>query len=220
MIRFIFVSMLIGIFFNALSQAEISKALSDSIQYAYKHNIRIIAVVVLKDQVNIKELNKQLYLEKADAKRRAYEVITSLQKKAEITQTSIKLYATNKTEEEIEIIESLWVINGFIVKAKPEILLELSERDDVYFMDIDHKSVADPTFDNYPSNSKTPGSAEIGLKVVNAHKLWQMGYTGAGRLVMTRDTGVDGNHPALDWRWRGTHVPYQHGLDGYRDISG
>jgi len=75
-------------------------------------------------------------------------------------------------------------------------------------MDIDHKSIPDPTYDEKPASHKTPGSAEIGLRVVNAHKLWEMGLTGAGRLVMTRDTGVDGNHPALAWRWRGNHVPW------------
>lgn len=51
---------------------------------------------------------------------------------------------------------------------------------------------------------------EIGLRVINAHRLWQIGITGAGRLVMNVDTGVDGNHPALNSRWRGNWVPWYH----------
>ncbi|NIR94110.1 MAG: S8 family serine peptidase, partial [Gammaproteobacteria bacterium] len=31
--------------------------------------------------------------------------------------------------------------------------------------------------------------------------------TGAGKIVMNIDTGVDGNHPALNYKWRGSHVP-------------
>lgn len=37
--------------------------------------------------------------------------------------------------------------------------------------------------------------------------MWAQGITGQGRLVMDIDTGVHPNHPALNFKWRGTHVP-------------
>lgn len=38
---------------------------------------------------------------------------------------------------------------------------------------------------------------------VKADIAWGMGYTGAGRLICSFDTGVDGVHPALTDRWNG-----------------
>jgi subtilisin family serine protease len=49
-----------------------------------------------------------------------------------------------------------------------------------------------------------PGSAEPGLRDINANKLWEIGITGSNVIVMNLDTGVDGAHPALASRWRGT----------------
>jgi hypothetical protein len=46
--------------------------------------------------------------------------------------------------------------------------------------------------------------AEPNLVAINADDLWAMGITGEGRLVMSFDTGVDGSHPGLASRWRGS----------------
>jgi subtilisin family serine protease len=46
------------------------------------------------------------------------------------------------------------------------------------------------------------------LKALNVPALWSRGLTGAGRLVCNFDTGVEGSHPALTEKWRGTHVPW------------
>ena len=50
-------------------------------------------------------------------------------------------------------------------------------------------------------------SVEPGVKIINAHLLWAQGITGQGRIVMNIDTGVHPNHPALNFKWRGNHVP-------------
>jgi subtilisin family serine protease len=60
----------------------------------------------------------------------------------------------------------------------------------------------DRPVDEGPANA-SPGSAEVGLRVVNAPALWALGYTGAGITVMNIDTGVTGGHAALGSRWLG-----------------
>ncbi|UCC79696.1 MAG: S8 family peptidase, partial [Candidatus Zixiibacteriota bacterium] len=51
---------------------------------------------------------------------------------------------------------------------------------------------------------------ENGLEAIGAPEMWTLGYTGVGRLVANLDTGVDGYHPALIWRWRGNNgAPWQ-----------
>jgi bacillopeptidase F len=54
---------------------------------------------------------------------------------------------------------------------------------------------------------KMPGHAEPGLKAINAHKMWQLGFTGEGVILGSLDTGVDGLHPALNWNWHGNFAP-------------
>lgn len=193
---------------SSYSQAEISSALSDSLEYAIKENTHITALVVLEDQVDIVSLDKQLYKENASISERTFTVITTLQNKANQTQKSILSYLQSQPKTQVIKFEKYWIINALMITALPEVILEMSNRNDVAFMDIDHKSIADPVYDFQYSTQKSPGGSEPGLIAVNAHKLWKMGYTGAGRLVMTRDSGVDGNHPALSSRWRGNHVPW------------
>jgi subtilisin family serine protease len=48
---------------------------------------------------------------------------------------------------------------------------------------------------------------EPGLKAVNAHKLWEMGYTGKNILFLSMDTGVFPQHPAISDNFAGNHFP-------------
>ena len=41
------------------------------------------------------------------------------------------------------------------------------------------------------------------INFINAPAAWAAGYTGAGRIVCSFDTGVDGDHPALLANWKG-----------------
>jgi len=50
---------------------------------------------------------------------------------------------------------------------------------------------------------QSPQDIEANLTHIKAPTAWGMGYTGAGRLVCSFDTGVYGRHPALASRWKG-----------------
>ncbi len=52
-----------------------------------------------------------------------------------------------------------------------------------------------------------PDHSEPGLRAINAHKMWQLGFTGEGVIVGGVDTGVEGTHPALSGNWHGNSVP-------------
>ncbi|MCA1763505.1 MAG: S8 family serine peptidase, partial [Flavobacteriales bacterium] len=54
---------------------------------------------------------------------------------------------------------------------------------------------------------KTPGGVEPGLEAINARALWDMGYTGNGRIAMTYDTGVWTDHPAHEDRFLANRMP-------------
>jgi len=84
---------------------------------------------------------------------------------------------------------------------------------------------------------------EWNIAAIKAPDLWNLGITGAGIVFANMDTGVDGNHPDLQSKWRGglnswydpyraTATPYDlagavdrpwhrhHGRDGRGDAGG
>ena len=167
-------------------------------------------LVMLNDQVDVPALDAYLYQINADNKLRAKTVITALMEKAQNTQGPILSYLeSQKSIGKVRQIMSFWITNTVMVEATPDVIIALSQRNDVGVMDIDAQLDYDrPT--KIEPESDNPASVENGLKVINAHLLWQMGITGAGRLVMGDDTGVDATHPALMQKWRGNSVPWYH----------
>jgi len=187
-------------------QVEVSTRLQRALQNA-KADEYVYGFIYLKDQVDINSLDARLYKEKATLQQRAYEVITTLQQKANETQQPFIEQFESKTESgEIFSYQRFWIANMFSVIAKPSFFYEMMTRQEIAQMDLDAELLLDAPEKGTVTEMGTE-SVEAGVKIINAHKLWEMGITGQGRLVMGIDTGVDYNHPQLNARWRGQHVP-------------
>ena len=187
-------------------QVEISSRLYDALENA-NQNDYIRVLVLLRSQVNLAALDQQLYAQKSTLQERAYSVITALKENAENTQGSLKQYLNQKSESsEVFSYQSFWISNMFMVEAKPHIINELMSRLDISEIDLDALLELDrpEVVKDYVDG---PESVEPGIKIINAHLLWAQGITGQGRIVMNIDTGVFPNHPALNFKWRGNHVP-------------
>jgi bacillopeptidase F len=191
---------------NIFGQAKLTPRLEYKINNM--SNIEYLRVLcLLKDRVDIEELDKFLYEIKANPQERAYYVITTLQQKANSTQTRLINYLSNKLSSgEVKQFQSFWITNLIMVEANKNVILDLAQSDEIELMDFDALLQQDPYVYEGPAPENIEGS-EIGLRVINADKLWKMGITGEGRLVMNIDTGVEGSHPALSSRWRGNFVP-------------
>jgi subtilisin family serine protease len=187
-------------------QVEVSSRLQDVLGSA-NQNDYIRVLVLLRSQVDLATLDQQLYAQKSSLQERAYQVITALKQNAENTQGSLKSYLSEKTESsDVFTYESFWISNMFMVEAKPHIIYELMSRLDVVEIDLDALLELDrpEVVKDYVDGIE---SVEPGLSIINAHLLWAQGITGQGRIVMGIDTGVHPNHPALNFKWRGNHVP-------------
>ncbi len=189
-----------------ICQVEISSRLVSVLEKSESTDyVRVL--VYLRNQVDIVALDQKLYRENATLQQRAYEVITTLQEKAKNTQGNLADYFQTKVYEgKIFNYESFWIANMFMVEAQPEIINELSSRMDIAQIDLDAFLELDRPI-VVEKNSESIESVEPGLKIINADKLWQLGITGVGRIVMNIDTGVLLTHPALQFKWRGNHVP-------------
>ena len=187
-------------------QAEISSRLQDALNNA-NENDYVRVLVLLRSQVDLATLDQQLYAQKSSIQDRAYQVITALQQNAENTQGSLKSYLNQKSEKsDVFSYQAFWISNMFMVEAKPHIINELMNRVDVAEVDLDAILELDrpEVVKDYVEGIE---SVEPGLRIINAHLLWAQGITGQGRIVMGIDTGVHPNHPALNFKWRGNHVP-------------
>ncbi|MFH0983524.1 MAG: S8 family serine peptidase [Planctomycetota bacterium] len=94
-----------------------------------------------------------------------------------------------------------WVINGFHLLAKPEVIRELSGREDIkYILHIGEVHLVDPVLSEGKPETR---AVEWGVQKVNAPACWNEGFTGEGVIVAHTDTGVDTSHPALEGKFTG-----------------
>lgn len=204
------IPILVVLFLNCtliFGQAEVSSRLQQEINKS-NPNDYIKTLIYLSDQVDLETLDAQLYLEKASPQIRAYKVIIALQEKAASTQGALINFLEEKlTEREVFSYKTFWIANLIMVEAKADIINQIKNRADVSQMDIDAMLDWDKPTQRGNITTEEILSTEPGLKIVNADKLWALGITGSGRLLMGIDTGVRHTHVALNSRFRGNFVP-------------
>jgi bacillopeptidase F len=109
------------------------------------------------------------------------------------------------------LIRRFWIVNMVELEATSEqiaLLLTHPAVDEVELSSAFQFSLVEPTAQS--KSPEMPNGREIGLSVIGAPALWQMGYTGKGRKAMLMDTGVWPDHPALKGKFLGTRYPLSH----------
>ncbi|MEO0247075.1 MAG: S8 family serine peptidase [candidate division WOR-3 bacterium] len=157
---------------------------------------RIGVIVVMRNGYDLSKFREDDY----DGKREY------MKKFAQESQKPIIDYLSSIGETEGLI--QYFVINGFAVKLPKAVILELSRREDVGYIQEDRYTRLIPEdrqsyqiLDTYPT-----GDEEIpwDKQLMNAHKVWdELGHRGGGIVIGIMDTGVDVTHPCLKDNWRG-----------------
>lgn len=197
-----------GLYFTSYAQPEISTRLLRAMQNTSSEEY-IKGIIFLRDQVDVLALDQELYRIKATPEHRAYTVITTLEEKAANTQRNLLKYLANRSNDRsVFTYKNFWVVNAIAIEAKRSVFEELSTSMELAAMDLDAPTYLDRPFNVIEANEKEGKEAvEPGLRIINAHLLWQMGITGAGTIVMGEDTGVRHTHVAIASRWRGNFAP-------------
>jgi len=107
----------------------------------------------------------------------------------------------------VKNIQPLWIVNMISLEATPEAIRRISSMDDVGSIELTQPVELIRPIGGERS-SPMPGHAEQSLRIINADKMWALGFTGQGVTVANMDTGVDGDHPALADNWKGNTVPW------------
>ncbi len=164
-----------------------------------KHKI----IIKLADQVDVEAMDVGFYKNKTSLEQRTVTVINALKEKATRTQQPLLDWLSEEEGFTTASLKTFWIANLIAMEATPQFITTLSHRSEVEWMDIDAELALESFEEVAAPPVVAPGSPEPGLNAIRADKLWQMGYTGYGRLAMSADTGIDPDHPAIVHNWRG-----------------
>lgn len=205
--RFLLISLIILVFIPSTFAGQYS---SDFGQYLADHESdRMVgAIVVMADQLDLTALKAGLYSRHADRRERHETVVRALQEHATISQASIMAQLSDLANQGlVEKYRGFWIANVVLVIATREAFDVIVSRHDVNRISPDYP-IENIKPVNKGGDRPIIAGIESGLRAIRADEVWDMGYTGEGRLVSHLDTGVDGNHPALNDRWRGYDPRY------------
>jgi subtilisin family serine protease len=169
-------------------------------------------IVHLTDQVDIRALDEQLYQQSVTRQYRHKTVVEALQAAAARSQGPVRAFLDELVQSgEVEGYTAYWIVNCFVVYGTDRAAGLLAERDDIAFLEDNFKAQlidpVPPAGRHLDDDANTPPP---GVVAVHAPQVWyQLGIQGEGALIGGLDTGVDGSHPALGYRWRGNFAPWQ-----------
>lgn len=186
-----------------------------SILFAANPEGKIKINIMMKAQSDANELNRMADVLPTKAKRRDF-VVNSLKNHAAESQNDLLKYLNVlEINGVVENIRPLWIVNSVSCYAEEWLIAELEQRDDVLSVyRVEELQLTDN--DNVVYQIGRNDSREIAENVtmVNAHLVWELGYTGEDVLVAIIDTGVKLTHADLQGRfWDGGADYPNHGYD-------
>lgn len=123
---------------------------------------------------------------------------------------------------ESALVEHFWIVNGVALKGDRSRILKLQGREGVARI-YEPEELAFfailPKEPPVPAPDKSVGGTEPGLEAIGVRALWNMGYTGRGRLVLSFDTGVWPQHPAIQRGFLGRYRPYHQAWKSYHGVE-
>jgi len=197
------------LFFSFFSYAQeldiekISPALWEQMLEAESETFPVY--ILLDDQVDVLGLRASFNQNKTSLSRRSQILIPALMEKAASTQGPLLEYLNSLPDINKEKIIGLWITNVIQAELSIPQIKEISLRRDVGKMEYISPEVAFSP-ETSAAAPVSPNGSELGLRSIQADKLWQMGYSGYGRRIMIQDSGVERVHPALRLNYQGYHV--------------
>ncbi|MEO0079587.1 MAG: S8 family serine peptidase [candidate division WOR-3 bacterium] len=170
-------------------------------------NNRLPVHIVLKEQFD-KELLNSLVSDLPKAERRVA-VAQILQEFSRREQTGLLAYLQEQEAlGAVADIRPLWIVNAVYCEATPEVIRQLSERDEVNYVNYD-LAYAPGLLEPAGEPEEPKDEITWGVRKINAPQVWALGYTGQNVICGHIDTGCDYTHPDLaDHLWTDPNYPY------------
>ncbi len=204
---------------SVFGQAVFGPELLHQFNQPQKSNVYKVNVFFFSTE-SIFDLSKKLDLEKASFDTRVKEVTKFLKKNLEISKTEFENYLFDRGIKisSLKNLKYFWISNSAYLEADKESIFKIAECNNVKFIEINsgrYRQIKAEIVSGYVPRSVN--GAEPGLKAINAHLLWAMGYTGRNRIFLSMDTGVYPDHPAISENYLGRNYPLSQVWYGVRN---
>jgi len=167
------------------------------------------------DNVDSYSLNQYYKQENYTIQQRQRDIIYKLLKTATTSQKYVITYFDNEQISEFQY-KSFWIINVIVAKLRSKDIINISNLNNVSKIDFEnHRIIPHDPIIQEKKEKKQVNGVENGLIAINIRPMWDMGYTGRGRLVYNYDTGVWPSHPAFKNRFIGNRFPLSQSWFGY-----
>ena len=188
--KIIIVTIVSLIFFSSVLLTNVN-AVSDKTSKEVKSrmltNEKIPIIVMLKDKSSFQTLSKE-------------NGISVSKDISENSQHNIAfLLNDEKKRDKADEIKQFWIVNAIAVNATPELIEQLSTRDDVKSIEIDSQMHMIEEYSTHVSQGQID-RATSEIKRINATKAWELGMDGTGINVSVIDTGIYATHPDISGR--------------------
>ena len=173
--------------------------------------------IILKAQSDANELSRMADAFSTKAERRDF-VVNALKNQAKELQIDLISYLNElETNGVVEDIRPLWIVNSISCYADESLIDILAQRDDVLAVyHVEELQMPEDEDVSIPAECGDGREIAQNVTMVNAHLVWELGYTGEDVLVALIDTGVNLNHADLQGRlWDGGAEYPNHGYDFY-----
>ena len=196
----------------------IDPKLADEMRMSGEHELIPVFIMLAKQMNPDYLIPRAEQMSKPD--RRQF-VITECQQLADEDQKALLAYLRQKENEgKVLDIVSQWTTNTICLKAKPEVIKQIAQRNDIWGIGyseplqlIGVENTEKPIYKHVDFIPEDGREICWGVAKINADDVWS-DYTGAGVIVGHMDSGVNYNHDDLDdHMWDGSPTYPHHGWD-------
>ena len=198
---------------NAFSQNTIDPVLQDVMNQ--KGDELISVNIIFKAQINPESLQEKV-TRVTDKKIKRDILVDEFKLFSEKEQSDVmSILHAEKDNNNVSDITSHWLSNAISCKASRDVIYLLSRHNDITLIGYDEMKymVYDNVTEDVVEDNRDFDMTD-NITMVNADKVWNMGYTGKGVVVAVLDSGVNYNHIDLaDHLWDGGSQYPNHGYN-------
>ena len=198
---------------NAFSQNTIDPVLQDVMNQ--KGDELISVNIIFKAQINPESLQEKV-TRVTDKKIKRDIFVDEFKLFSEKEQSDVmSILHAEKDNNNVSDITSHWLSNAISCKASRDVIYLLSIHNDIALIGYDEMKymVYDNVTEDVVEDNRDFDMTD-NITMVNADKVWNMGYTGKGVVVAVLDSGVNYNHIDLaDHLWDGGSQYPNHGYN-------
>ncbi|MBR5983689.1 MAG: S8 family peptidase [Bacteroidales bacterium] len=194
----------------SMAQFVVSPALSDAIKDGNAEYLDVN--VYFENAESISDLAQQFDRYHADFDTRVKGVTALLKRNhersyAKFMRQIAPLMKANPSA--IAEMEDFWIVNAVNMKVQRDFVMQIADFEAVTYIDLNapRYTIVDGTTLVEENSPRSVNGVEWGVRAINAPAMWALGYTGRNVLMLSIDTGVNPEHPAISTNYAGNHWP-------------